>query len=44
MSKIFTWLFGAITGLLAGVVLLCVSMLADPDRFIEALKYDKSHR
>lgn len=44
MSKIFTWVFGFITGAVGGVVLLAVSMLVDPDRFIEILKYDKSHR
>ena len=44
MSKIFTWVFGFITGTVSGVVLMAVTMLMDPDRFIEMLKYDKSHR
>ena len=44
MAKIFVWVFGFITGTVGGVVLLCGSMLADPDRFIEILKYDKDHR
>lgn len=44
MSKIFTWVFGFITGTVSGIVLFAVSMLADPDRFIVALEYNKTHR
>lgn len=44
MGKIFIWAFGFTVGAIAGVVWLGVSMLMDPDRFIEVLKYDKNHR
>ena len=44
MSKIFTWVFGFITGAISGIVLLAVSTLADPDRWITILEYDKTHR
>lgn len=44
MGKIFAWMFGFITGAVGGVVLLALSMLIDLDRFIEILKYNKSHR
>ena len=44
MSKIFTWVFGFVTGAVGGLVLLCCSMLADPDRFIAALEYNKTYR
>ena len=44
MGKIFAWMFGFITGTVGGVVLLALTMMIDPDRFIEMLKYDKSHR
>ena len=44
MSKIFTWVFGFITGTVSGVVLMAVTMLIDPDRFIAALEYNKTHR
>ena len=44
MSKIFTWVFGFITGTVSGMVLLAVSTLADPDRWITILEYDKTHR
>ena len=33
MSKIFTWVFGAITGLLAGIVLVACGMVNDPRGF-----------
>ena len=33
MSKIFTWLFGAITGLLAGIMLVAWDMANDPRGF-----------
>lgn len=35
MSKIFTWLFGAITGFVAGVLLIAWSMVVDPKGIIE---------
>ena len=35
MSKVFTWLFGAITGLLAGVMLIAWSMVTEPREFAE---------
>lgn len=35
MGKIFTWLFGATTGVLAGVMLIAWSMVADPKAFID---------
>ena len=38
MSKVFTWLFGAITGLLAGITLMSVSMIVDPKRFMAIAK------
>ena len=44
MSKIFTWVFGFITGTVVGMVLLAVSTLVDPDRWITILEYDKTHR
>ena len=44
MSKIFTWMFGFITGTVGGAVLMAVTMLMDPDRFIEILEYEKTHR
>ncbi len=44
MSKIFVWAFGFITGAIGGVVWLAITMIMDPDRFIEILKYDKDHR
>ena len=44
MSKIFTWMFGFITGIVGGIVLLAVSTLYDPDRWITVLEYDKTHR
>lgn len=44
MSKIFTWVFGFITGTVGGAVLMAVTMLMDPDRFIEILEYEKTHR
>ena len=44
MSKIFTWVFGFITGAVSGMVLLAVSTLVDPDRWIAILEYDKTHR
>ena len=44
MSKIFTWMFGFITGTVSGAVLMAVAMLKEPDRFIELLEYEKTHR
>ena len=44
MSKIFTWEFGFVTGTIGGLLLLCGSMLADPDRFIKLLEYEKDCR
>lgn len=44
MSKIFTWVFGFVTGTIGGLLLLCGSMLADPDRFIKLLEYEKDCR
>lgn len=35
MNKIFTWLFGAITGLLTGFVLVAWSMIVDPKGFVK---------
>ena len=43
MSKIFTWVFGFITGTVSGIVLMAVTMLMDPDRFIASLEYNKTH-
>ena len=44
MGKIFAWMFGFVTGTIGGLLLLCGSMLADPDRFIASLEYHKTHR
>lgn len=38
MSKIFTWLFGATTGLFAGLILIAWSMVEDPTEFIHMAK------
>ena len=44
MSKIFTWMFGFITGTVGGILLLAWTMVEDPDRFIANLEYNKTHR
>ena len=44
MSKIFTWMFGFITGTVGGILLLAWTMAEDPDRFIANLEYNKTHR
>ena len=44
MSKIFTWMFGFITGTAGGILLLAWAMAEDPDRFIANLEYNKTHR
>ena len=44
MSKIFTWMFGFITGTVGGILLLAWAMADDPDRFIANLEYNKTHR
>ena len=44
MSKIFTWMFGLITGTVGGILLLAWTMAEDPDRFIANLEYNKTHR
>ena len=44
MGKIFTWMFGFVTGAASGIVLFAACMLADPDRFIANLEYNKTHR
>ena len=44
MSKIFTWMFGFITGTVGGILLLAWTMVEDPDRFISNLEYHKTHR
>ena len=44
MSKIFTWMFGFISGTVGGILLLAWAMADDPDRFIANLEYNKTHR
>ena len=44
MSKIFTWMFGFISGTAGGILLLAWAMADDPDRFIANLEYNKTHR
>ena len=44
MSKIFTWMFGFVTGTISGILLLAWGMVEDPDRFITHLEYNKTHR
>ena len=43
MGKVFTWMFGFVTGTVSGIVLFAMCMLADPDRFIANLEYHKTH-
>ena len=43
MSKIFTWMFGFLTGTIGGILLLAWGMVEDPDRFITHLEYNKTH-
>lgn len=38
MSKVFTWVFGAITGLLTGLVLVASCMVTNPKNFMELAK------
>lgn len=35
MSKIFTWLFGAITGLFTGIMLVSCSLVFQPRQFVK---------
>ena len=35
MSKIFTWLFGAITGFITGVTLIAWSVVVQPKEFVK---------
>ena len=44
MGKIFTWMFGFISGTVGGILLLAWAMADDPDRFIANLEYNKAHR
>lgn len=37
MSKIFTWVFGFVSGILGGVVLLSACMVENPGNFVHIL-------
>ena len=38
MSKIFTWVFGAITGFVTGIMLASWSLVFQPRQFVEMAK------
>ena len=38
MSKIFTWVFGVITGLFTGIMLVSCSLVFQPRQFVEMAK------
>ena len=37
MSKIFTWMFGFVTGIIGGLVLLSIAMVERPGDFVHIL-------
>lgn len=38
MSKIFTWIFGAITGILTGVLIVGYAVVAAPEYFVDVAR------
>ena len=38
MGKVFTWLFGAITGFVTGIMLVSYSLVFQPRQFVEMAK------
>lgn len=39
MSKIFTWMFGFVSGIIGGMVLLATCVVANPDDFVYILEH-----
>ena len=39
MSKIFTWVFGFVSGIIGGMVLLATCLVANPNDFVYILEH-----
>ena len=39
MSKIFTWMFGWVSGIIGGMVLMAICVVANPNDFVYILEH-----
>ena len=44
MSKLFTWIFGAITGILTGVLIVGYAVVAVPEYFVDVARSIIEHK